>query len=278
MDNFDSSHPKPGKITENSLWFIFVEDKILLVEQEDVYSPLAGKHFLELKNDLSEWYYLGNYKGTDCYTGNMNSIPPDEFFEIIRLRKSFYFISEKMFFLAARAYQTLHFHRSNKFCGNCGAQMKFVQEEFLRICSHCSLTVYPQQAPAVIVAVSNKDKILLARAEKFPGNMYSVLAGFVEPGESLEDCIRREVREECGIEVMNIKYFGSQTWPFPNSLMIGFRAEYKSGEIKIDEKEIVDAGWYFYDNLPVVPDNVSIARKLIDDFVKRNITSEDQSV
>jgi NAD+ diphosphatase len=115
--------------------------------------------------------------------------------------------------------------------------------------------------------VSRGDKLLLARSPRFRENMYSVLAGFVEPGETLEETVEREVLEECGIRVKNIRYFGSQPWPFPHSLMIGFTAEYAGGEITIDGEEIIDAGWYSVDNLPQIPDKISIARKLIDWFI-----------
>jgi len=120
------------------------------------------------------------------------------------------------------------------------------------------------------MAATKGDEILLARSPRFRADMYSVLAGFVEPGETLEDSVKREVREECGIEVKNITYFSSQPWPFPNSLMIGFTAEYESGKIKIDQDEIIDADWYTPDNLPEVPDTVSIAGRLINHFIEEH--------
>jgi NAD+ diphosphatase len=119
-------------------------------------------------------------------------------------------------------------------------------------------------SPAIIVAVSRGEQILLARASRFPEGLYSVIAGFVEPGESLEECLEREVREETGIEVDNIRYFGSQAWPFPNSLMVGFTADYAAGEIVIDRDEIVEAGWFSAKSLPTIPEKLSIARRLID--------------
>jgi NAD+ diphosphatase len=125
-------------------------------------------------------------------------------------------------------------------------------------------------SPAIIVAVVKDKKILLARASRFPYEMYSVLAGFVEPGESLEACVKREVREEVGIEVKNIRYFGNQPWPFPNSLMVAFTADYAAGEIRIDETEIVDAGWFSANNFPLIPSKISIARHLIDWFAEKN--------
>jgi len=134
-----------------------------------------------------------------------------------------------------------------------------------------SNTSYPRKSPAVIVSIVRDNKILLARSQKFSNvNMYSVLAGFVDPGESLEDCVRREIREEVRIEVKNIQYFGSQSWPFPDSLMVGFTAEYKSGEISIDNDEIDEAGWFSVSELPRIPRKISIARQLIDWFIEKN--------
>jgi len=127
---------------------------------------------------------------------------------------------------------------------------------------------FPRISPAIIVAVLKGKEILLARAHRFPPRLYSVIAGFVEPGETLEECVRREVKEEVGIEVENICYFGSQSWPFPNSLMVAFTADYANGKITIDETETIDAGWFTAHNLPPIPDKVSISRRLIDWFVE----------
>ena len=143
------------------------------------------------------------------------------------------------------------------------------QDERAKICQQCGLVNYPRVSPAIIVAVIKDDQILLARSGRFPGGFFSVLAGFVEPGESLEACVKREVFEETGIAVQNIRYFGSQPWPFPDSLMVGFTAEYAGGDIQIDGREIVAADWYSRDNLPNIPPGISIARQLIDWFAEK---------
>jgi NAD+ diphosphatase len=129
---------------------------------------------------------------------------------------------------------------------------------------------YPRISPAVIVAVVKGDKLLLARARRFPPGLYSVLAGYVEPGETLEECVVREVREETGVTVKNLRYFDSQPWPFPHSLMVAFTAEYADGEIRIDESELLDAGWYAADALPSLPDPITVARRLINWFTSRS--------
>jgi NAD+ diphosphatase len=139
--------------------------------------------------------------------------------------------------------------------------------ESAMLCTACGTKYFPTVSPAIIVSVIRDDKILLARAHRFPPGMYSVIAGFVEPGENLEQCVRREVMEETGIEIRDIRYFGSQPWPFPNSLMIAFTSRYAGGRIVIGEDEISDAGWFGREDLPVIPPPVSIARRLIDWFI-----------
>jgi NAD+ diphosphatase len=183
------------------------------------------------------------------------------------LRALFGRVDDRVFRLAGRAFQIMNWDRTHQFCSRCGHATRDKEDEAAKRCPECGFETFPTMAPAMIVAVTRGDKILLARAGRFPKEMYSVLAGFVEPGESLEECVRREIGEEVGVEVKNIRYFGSQAWPFPNSLMIAFTAEYGGGEIRIDEKEIVDAAWFRADNLPKIPDKISIARRLIDWFV-----------
>jgi NAD+ diphosphatase len=136
------------------------------------------------------------------------------------------------------------------------------------MCPQCGLINYPRLSPAVIVAVLKNNKILLGRNKRFKLPFYSVLAGFVEPGETLEQCVKREIHEEVGITVKNIRYFGSQPWPFPDSLMIAFTADYAGGDIHLDGSEIIDAAWFGKDNLPQIPPRISIARQLIEWFIQ----------
>ena len=133
------------------------------------------------------------------------------------------------------------------------------------------MLAFPRISPAVIVLVERDGQVLLARSPRFTANFYSVLAGFVEPGETLEDTVHREIEEEVGIKIRNVRYFGSQPWPFPDSLMIGFTAEYESGEIRIDKAEISEAGWFYPENLPAIPGKISIARRLIDWFIETGL-------
>ena len=183
------------------------------------------------------------------------------------LRPLWSMLDEDTWAVAGRAVQIVEWDRTHRFCGRCGGPTELAPDERARRCPACGLSAFPRVAPAVIVCVTHEDRILLARGTRFPGVMYSVLAGFVEPGESLEECVAREIEEEVGIRVADIRYFGSQPWPFPHSLMIGFTASYAGGEIAIDPVEIMDAQWFTRDALPPLPPRISIARHLIDAYV-----------
>ena len=156
-----------------------------------------------------------------------------------------------------------------KYCSVCGSELLDHEQEEARSCPECGMLFFPKISPAVIVMIKREDgKILLAYNSKFRHKCYSLIAGFVEAGESAEDAVRREVREEVGLEIKNIQYQYSQSWPFPDSLMLGFTAEYASGTVTPDGEEIVDAGFYSVDDLPVLPGHGSIARRIIEDYIK----------
>jgi len=185
----------------------------------------------------------------------------------LSLRQAHAHLPEPVWMQAGRAFQILGWWREHRFCGRCGEKTEERHEELAMLCPACGLRSYPRLAPAVIMAVTNGGEILLGRARHFPDGMYSTLAGFVEPGETLEDAVRREVFEETGITVENIRYFGSQPWPFPHSLMIGFAAETLERAIRLNYQELEDARWFPMDALPPLPDKISIARRLIDAFL-----------
>jgi len=196
---------------------------------------------------------------------------PDVFdtFEWIDLREVWRRWGDEAFARAGTAYQYMNWLRNARFCSRCAASMSPRTEDKGLSCSRCENLVYAPLHPAVIVAVERSGKLLLAHNARMPVKRYSVLAGFVEPGESLEHTIEREVKEEVGIEVEEVRYFGSQSWPFPCSLMLGFTARWKSGELRADGVELVDAGWFAPGEFPDIPPPLSISRKLIDDFVRR---------
>lgn len=183
------------------------------------------------------------------------------------LRRLYGLIGDVQFQLAGRAFQVLNWDRTHQYCGHCGTPTKPSAVERARVCPSCGLQAFPRLSPAIIVLVSRGREFLLARSPRFPEGRYSIIAGFVEPGETLEEALVREVREEVSIEVTDIRYFGSQSWPFPSSLMLGFTARHAGGEIRIDEKEIEDAGWYTPDRLPDLPDGASMSRRIIDSFL-----------
>jgi NAD+ diphosphatase len=209
--------------------------------------------------------YLGHRDSVACYAAEISSdpAPPGGTF-YPSVRELYGILPDDEIAIAALAVRIIDFDRTTRFCGQCGAPNRQSRRERAKCCDTCGLVTYPRTSPAIIVLVRNGDCILLARSPRFPPGLHSILAGFVEPGETLEEAIHREVREETGIEVENIRYMGSEPWPFPGSLMIGFVADYAGGEIVIDNNEIIFAGWFDRDHLPGLPSPMSISRALID--------------
>ncbi|MEJ2167626.1 MAG: NAD(+) diphosphatase [Desulfobacterales bacterium] len=252
------------------MWFVFQKDRLLLKSEADSCRIPCTRELAAFNFSLIRKQYLGTLNGRPCYAAEMpDSIAPANGLILQGLRETFDRLEEALIWIAGRANQLVDWSRSHQFCGRCGHPTEDRQEERAKICPACGLINYPRLSPAVIVAVVRGDRLLLASNKRFRPGYFSVLAGFVEPGETLEDCVAREIREEVGIKVKNIRYFGSQPWPFPNSLMVAFVADYAAGEIKIDQTEIVDAAWFSADNLPSIPPRITIARHLIDWFVNR---------
>jgi len=214
-------------------------------------------------------HYVGAFEKRPCFcVGLSDDFGPPPGMEFKGLRGLFGLLQDELFVLAGRSFQMIQFEQIHQYCGRCGSPTEFKKDEYARICPACNLVSYAGVSPAIIVAVVKDRHLLLARSHRFPKGRYSVLAGFVEPGETLEECVRREIREEVGLEVKNIQYFGSQPWPFPNSLMIGFTAEYAGGDIVIDNNEILEANWFAASALPDIPGRPTIARQLIDWFIQ----------
>jgi NAD+ diphosphatase len=210
--------------------------------------------------------YLGRLGGQDCWAAEL---PPDGPVPAAGLsweglRTLFSVLDDRHFALAGRALQLVDWDRTHQYCGRCGTPTEPKRDERVRVCPACKLAAYPRVAPAVMALVKREKQILLARSPHFPPGMYSALAGFAEPGESLEQCLAREVAEEVGVQISNIRYFASQSWPFPHSLMIAFVCEWESGEIRPQASEIDDAKWFEVLQLPKLPSKISIARRLID--------------
>jgi len=253
----------------SALWFVFNKGKLLIKTTGE---PCAipetsdlGRH----KPALIRKQYIGALDGRFCFAAELpDENTQDAPLKFQELRSLFGLMEENLIWIAGRANQLVYWNQTHQYCGGCGWPTEDKTDERAKICPQCSLINYPRLSPAVIVAVLKNNQILLGRNRRFKLPFYSVLAGFVEPGETLEACVKREIREEVGIAVKNIRYFGSQPWPFPNSLMIAFVADYAGGEISTDGSEIVDAAWFSKNSLPQIPPKISIARQLIDWFVQ----------
>jgi NAD+ diphosphatase len=253
---------------EAALWFAFREERLLVSKEEPTRVPCAAS-LKEVGLSATFSYEIGSLDGRRCWAAGLEPGAEPPVGMVFRDLRGMWDVGERFFVVAGRAKQIVEWDRTHRFCGRDGAETVPGPTELSRECPRCGMLFYPRLSPAVIVLVSRGDEVLLARSPGFPPGMYSVLAGFVEPGESIEETIGREVREEVGVEVENLKYFGSQPWPFPNSLMIGFTADYAGGELRTDPAEIEDAGWYSAGELPPLPPKVSIARTMIDEFVRR---------
>ncbi len=256
----------PQEIPESVLWFAFSGRKLLLQGQDDSVTLPSGLGLLALMPMRTQ--FLGEWDGQPCYSAELPhtvKIPPG--MKLEDLKQLYGVLGEERFAIAGRAYQIMEWDRTHQYCGHCATPTTQLSHERAKRCPSCNLVFYPRLSPAIIVLIARGPALLLARAHRFPKGRYSVLAGFVEPGESLEETVSREVQEEVGIQVKDIRYFGSQPWPFPNSLMIGFTATYASGEIVPDSEEIADAAWFTKRNLPNIPPKPSIARQMIDWFV-----------
>lgn len=252
------------------LWLIF-KDNLLIVEKRDsVLSIPMAETTAVIRSKLIKVHHIGIFKGYSCYTGEVkDDLKLPNGLEFTDLRSFMAQSSNEDFFLAGKAFQIINWDRTNMFCGKCGSKTNYKEDERAKICPNCGMVHYPHIAPAIIVAIVKDNKILLAHNVNFPTSMHSVIAGFVEPGETFEECVKREVHEEIGIQVKNIKYFESQPWPFPNSLMIAFTAEYAGGEISVDGKEIDHADWFGVENMPFIPCSKSVAVKLIHWFTNK---------
>lgn len=253
---------------KDDYYFVFDGNKLLVINMDDQISIPTAKDLIDMELNLNQGRYFGTLNGNGCYcTNKSKDYTPASNMSFQELRSLGIIFNEELFHLSCRGLHLLRWYENNIYCNKCGALTEDKEDENARICPNCGNINYPRLSPAIIVAIINEDKLLLAHNSRFINGNYSVIAGFVEPGETFEECVSREVREEVGIKVKNIKYFGSEPWPFPDSLMVGFTAEYADGEIREDGIEIDHAGWFRADELPKTPTGKSIAGKLIKWFV-----------
>ena len=272
----------PGPADAVGDWFVFQGDRLLVEmgppnpapdDPRIASRPAWARLALQKRNIDPHWLgfmpvrtlYVGCLEGTHCWAAEapVDAVAPPAT-GWVGLRALFSVLADAHFAVAGRALQLLDWDRSHQFCGRCGAATSAQSEERARVCPACRLSVYPRIAPAIMALVRQGRRILLGRSPHFPAGMYSALAGFVEPGETLEQCLAREVEEEVGIRVSRIRYFASQPWPFPHSLMIAFVCDWESGEVRPRPGEIEAAHWFDVLQLPKLPSRISIARRLID--------------
>jgi NAD+ diphosphatase len=260
----------PKGRSDAAWWFAYQESKLLVQPESSQVTIPCLVDLTELTLPVLRQNYVGCLDGRHCFAVEVpEGVAPPQGMTFEDLRRTYGRMDEALFSVAGRAVQIIDWDRTYQFCGRCGARTKTHPTERAKECPQCGALHFPRLAPAIIVLVERGREMLLVRARRFPTAMYSTLAGFVEPGETLEEAVVREVQEETGIAVKEIRYFGSQPWPFPHSLMIGFTANYAGGQIRLGDEENVDAGWFTADNLPSLPDKISIARRLIDSFLER---------
>ncbi len=268
---FKASLAPPDLHTSQAWWFILSGYRLLVTDSERKKRIPLLKHPEQIGVAFIRSMFIGILAGIPCYAAEMDPgshLPAGFVFE--ELRSLFSRLEDGVYEGALTAVHLIEWDKNSQFCSRCRAEMRTRADIRAKECPECGRLEFPRISPAIIVLIERGESLLLARSSRFPGKFFSVLAGFAEPGESLEEAVRREVMEETGIAVKDVKYFGSQPWPFPDSLMIGFTAQYESGEIRIDGEEIAEAGWYRADNLPQIPGKLSIARQLIDWFVAKH--------
>lgn len=215
--------------------------------------------------------YIGRWRGAPCFLSvyHRRALPSERQWELLDLRPLLGVLGEPEFRVIGQALQVAHWREYHQYCGRCGRATAPQSEERVLVCHRCQARFYPPVTPCVIGLVYRGDQCLLARNARFPEGLYSILAGFLEPGETVEQALEREVREEVGIEIQNVRYCTSQPWPFPSQLMLGFTASYHAGDLHVDGKEIVHADWFDAENLPVIPPEQTLSGYMIRDFCAR---------
>lgn len=269
-------------------WFVFCQSDIVLVKHNDgtysvpysEYPPIAVKpwttvHHVTIPEALASGFDGYDFNEVGAFSiaapiNNDNATENDSDNEMVLtmcpLRQSFYKLTNAFYLMAGKCYELLYWDSNTKYCGACGAPMK-MNTEISKRCTECGKEIWPQLSTAVIVLIHRGDEVLLVRSRNFRGDFYGLVAGFVETGETLEEAVEREVHEETGIQITNIRYFASQPWPYPSGLMVGFHADYASGEIRLQRSELSSGGWFRKDNLPQIPEKLSIARRLLDSWI-----------
>jgi len=266
-DDFESYvQPPDHQVHDDAWYFLYVEGQLACASEHGVPRPIGSDELRWLDMEFGDEHFLGIFRGRSCFAVEAVGRVP-EGYAVDNLYSWLGRVDAPLFYLAGRAQQVIEWHKTHQYCGRCGSQTQAHAADRAKVCPDCGLVSYPRIAPSIIVLVTRGEEMLLARNASWPTGMYSTLAGFVEVGESIEQTVHREVAEEVGLQVDELRYLGSQSWPFPNSLMLGFHASYAGGDIVCHDGEIADARWFGVNDLPNIPPATAISRWLIDDFI-----------
>ena len=256
---------------ERKYWFVFCKGDLLLEKTSDGRYTIPYQE--EAPTPLKEWtnvHTITPFGDDDVRTYTIDGpVTDNPRYEMCGLRATYNKLPHELYQIAGKCQEILYWDANTRFCGVCGGPMK-MHTEISKRCTHCGKEIWPLLATAIIVLIRREDKVLLVHARNFRGKFFGLVAGFVETGETLEEAVVREVHEEVGIKIKNIRYFASQPWPYPCGLMVGFTADYVSGNLHLQRSELDDAGWFDRDHLPPVPDKMSIARQLIDSWLEES--------
>ena len=248
-------------------YFVFCKDSLLLEQHPDGTCTVPCRE--EPPTPLKAWTTVLTVEPLDGIEVSTYRCEPQEGLLFMPLRQTYYQLPLPLYLKAGKCAELLYWDANTQFCGVCGAPMK-QHTAISKRCTGCGKEVWPQVAPAVIVRITRgNDEVLMARARNFRGDFYGLIAGFVETGETLEEAVVREVREETGLEVTNLRYFGSQPWPYPSGLMVGYTADFAGGQLHVQREELKNVAWFHRDHLPKLPEKLSIARMLIDDWLEK---------
>jgi len=252
----------PITATTNTKYFVFCQSDLVLEKVADGYQ-IPNEQPVETK----PWTTVMDIDGVKAYRIDIPIIGSNRY-EMCPLRQSYYKLSQADYLKAGKCQELLYWDQNTKFCGVCGGPMRF-DTPISKKCEHCGKELWPSLAIAIIVLIRKGNEVLLVHANSFRDNHYGLVAGFVETGETLEEAVYREVMEETGLHITNLRYFGSQPWPYPCGLMVGFTADYDHGKIHLQRSELSKGGWYRYDAMPEIPGKMSIARQLIDAWLEQ---------
>ena len=262
---FNNKYSHYHEISDEDFLLCYRDNQVLLKKSGDDYEIPRKKDFIE---SIESPIYLFSINSNHCFglvESHMNHAS-FEFHDIFVLRN---LKSKEFAWIGSVGHQLMTWHNNNRYCGRCGSKTELKKEERATVCPKCNLVIFPKISPAIIVAITCNNKILLAKGKNYKGDFYALIAGYVDVGESIEETVVREVKEEVGLDIKNLKYYKSQPWPFSDSLMLGFTAEADdTQQIIIDEKEIKEASWFARDNLPAHASSISISGDLIAAFEK----------